>query len=139
MQGGGSQSQQWAQGIEAKLRLSIAVGGQGIRERGGAAAGGGGGGGGGAGNPSEAWRRQLLTSLTHNIGTWQRRQARARFRSRPTRYTVGGHKNEANTEHTGVFSGERRGGGVFSCERKDGGSHSGEWFFGARAKATAVT
>ena len=93
----------------------------------------------GAGNPSEAWRRQLFTSLTNNIGTWQRRQARARFRSRPTRYTVGGHNNEAYTEHTGVFSGERRGGGVFSCERKGGGSHSGEWFFGARAKATAVT
>ena len=52
---------QWALGREARLRLSIAVGGHGTRARRG----------GGsqsqwAGNPSEARRWQLLTTLTHN-------------------------------------------------------------------------
>ena len=60
------------------------------------------------------------------------------------RYTVGGHKNEANTEHTCVLSGKRRGGGILSGEMKGGSSYLVEWrdgsmFSGVKGKATAVT
>ena len=59
------------------------------------------------GNPSEArWRRQLLTTLTHN-----------RYLVRRTRYTVGGHT--ANTD-TRVISGGRRGSVVLAGERTPG-------------------
>ena len=58
------------------------------------------------------------------------------------RYMVGGHTNEANTEHTHMLSGGRRGGGVFSGERSGGGSHWREWrgssmLSGSREKVTA--
>ena len=57
---------------------------------------------------------------------------------------VGDHTKKANTEHTRVLCGKRRGGGVLSGERSGGGSHWGEWrgdsvLFGMTGKATAVS
>ena len=53
-------------------------------------------------------------------------------------------QNEANTEHTRVLTGWKRGGGVLSGERSGGGSHWEEWrgdsvLSGMRGKATAVS
>ena len=58
------------------------------------------------------------------------------------RYTIGG--QTANTEHTRVLCGGRRGGGVLYGETSGGGSHWGEWrggsvLSGTRGKATAVS
>ena len=51
---------------------------------------------------------------------------------------------EANTEHTRVLTGGKRGGGVLSCERSGGGSHWEEWrggsvLSGMRGKAWKAT
>ena len=69
------------------------------------------------GNPSEArWRRQLLTTLTHN-----RYLVEA-----PCCARAGLSQNEANTD-TRVISGGRRGSVVLAGERRSSSSHSGEW------------
>ena len=91
-----------------------------------------------AGNPSEArWRRQLLTTLTHN-----RYLEEAPGLTTYAVYCRRSHKMK-QSQNTRVVSGGRRGGSVLAGERKGSGCHSGEWrgsavLTGAREKATAV-
>ena len=80
------------------------------------------------GNPSEArWRRQLLTTLTHNryiLGRGNRLGLGSRRTFLGIRWAVT--QNEANTD-TCLVSGGRRGSIVLAGERKGSSSHSGEW------------